>query len=355
GAPPEALRELFELSLMTGVEEFDMVMECATSLRNKYDADAQPFDSSLISCLDIIFNAQRHDGLGRPPASNAPRVKKRECHELEDKGGRLPAERPKKKRSVKNKSPFWDMALEPTERYDASTEPEPRGDAVRVAEAATKPRGRKRQDVTPKNREDEHDRRVDGAAGDLHPKKRKPKENSKQGLGEQEQDAEEEPAARRAEREVVPEKVSKVVILEPNEALRAPPGESRRRNKKAAAAKSPYFTPSPTTTTTTTTDTPGEVQEAAATPTGKRRRPPRGTVSALAFPPLTTERFGLAQEKVAHDPFRLLIAVTFLIRTPGRVAMPVFWDLMNRYPTPEALAAAEPDDIVEKIRHLGLG
>ena len=62
---------------------------------------------------------------------------------------------------------------------------------------------------------------------------------------------------------------------------------------------------------------------------------------------------------MAGDPFRLLIAVTFLIRTPGRTAIPAFRALMARYPTPEELAAlSDADakrDIVPAIRHLGLG
>jgi hypothetical protein len=62
----------------------------------------------------------------------------------------------------------------------------------------------------------------------------------------------------------------------------------------------------------------------------------------------------LIQEKLAHDPFRLLIAVTFLIRTHGKHAIPVFYQLMEKYPTPESLVAANKDDIVPIIRHLGL-
>ncbi|KAI1493730.1 hypothetical protein F5X96DRAFT_666485 [Biscogniauxia mediterranea] len=88
----------------------------------------------------------------------------------------------------------------------------------------------------------------------------------------------------------------------------------------------------------------------------KPPRPPRGTVSSIPFPPLDAPCFGLIQEELAGDPFRLLVAVTFLVRTAGRTAIPVFRELMSRYPTPSDLAKSEnTDDIVATIRHLGLG
>ena len=81
---------------------------------------------------------------------------------------------------------------------------------------------------------------------------------------------------------------------------------------------------------------------------------PKKNVSRIPFPPLTAARFGLAQERVAHDPFRLLVAVMFLNKTRGAVAMPVFFQLMERYPTPLALANAQHDDVLGMIHHLGL-
>ncbi|KAK0754023.1 DNA glycosylase [Schizothecium vesticola] len=83
-------------------------------------------------------------------------------------------------------------------------------------------------------------------------------------------------------------------------------------------------------------------------------RPPRGTLSSLPIPPLSAPRFGLIQESLASDPFSLLIAVTFLIRTKAVVAIPYFHALTARFPGPEALAAADPEEVVEMIRPLGL-
>ncbi|KAF4472715.1 5-methylcytosine G T mismatch-specific DNA glycosylase [Fusarium albosuccineum] len=86
-----------------------------------------------------------------------------------------------------------------------------------------------------------------------------------------------------------------------------------------------------------------------------RKRPPRGTVAAVPFAPLTSPTFGLIQEQFAHDPFWLLIAVTFLIRTKGVQAIPVFHKVKQRFPTPAALAdPANAEELINMIRHLGL-
>ncbi|KIX95961.1 uncharacterized protein Z520_08216 [Fonsecaea multimorphosa CBS 102226] len=76
-------------------------------------------------------------------------------------------------------------------------------------------------------------------------------------------------------------------------------------------------------------------------------------LATLPFPPLSHDRFGLMQERLAHDPFRLLIATIFLNKTPGERAMPVFYQLMSRYPTPADLANAEVSDITSIIYGLG--
>ncbi|KAI0880394.1 DNA glycosylase [Annulohypoxylon maeteangense] len=102
-------------------------------------------------------------------------------------------------------------------------------------------------------------------------------------------------------------------------------------------AKSPYFN-----------------TEDASPSRGKVARPLRGTVSCIPFPRLDAPKFGLIQEDLATDPFRLLIAVTFLIRVKGKHALPVFHELMSIYPTPEDLAEANADDIIKTIKHLGL-
>lgn len=111
-------------------------------------------------------------------------------------------------------------------------------------------------------------------------------------------------------------------------------------------------------------DTVGPMDmQSASTPSRKRCRRsasktspffPRITTSCIPFPALRSPIFGLIQEKLAHDPYRLLIAVIFLNKTKGLAAVPVFWKVMERYPTPTDLAAAEQVELVEMIGHLGL-
>ena len=60
------------------------------------------------------------------------------------------------------------------------------------------------------------------------------------------------------------------------------------------------------------------------------------------------------QERLAHEPFRLLIAVIFLNKTRGTVALPVFYELIESYPTVQALADAKHEDVVGILQHLGL-
>ncbi|PGH03992.1 hypothetical protein AJ79_07225 [Helicocarpus griseus UAMH5409] len=80
---------------------------------------------------------------------------------------------------------------------------------------------------------------------------------------------------------------------------------------------------------------------------------PRNGASCLPFPPISAPSFGLIQERLAHDPFRLLIATIFLNRTRGEVAIPVLYSVFERYPSVSALAEAQEEDVVEMIRCLG--
>ncbi|RDL40029.1 uncharacterized protein BP5553_00008 [Venustampulla echinocandica] len=140
---------------------------------------------------------------------------------------------------------------------------------------------------------------------------------------------------------------------------------------KRASKKSPYFTApvisQPKRATSKAAQGSEDISERTpkSTPTTPKkkgdlksetpkRRSPGGIVSCIPFPPLSSPHFGLIQEKLAHDPFRLLIAVTFLNRTKGKDAIPVFYELLTKYPTPESLVSAGKEDIVPIIRHLGL-
>ncbi|KAK2050329.1 hypothetical protein LZ31DRAFT_537764 [Colletotrichum somersetense] len=113
----------------------------------------------------------------------------------------------------------------------------------------------------------------------------------------------------------------------------APPEPSPRRK---TAVKSPFF---------------GQPQSRPS-PRSKR---PGGLVSTIPFPPLSAPRFGLIQEEFAHEPFWLLVVVTFLVKTAGTLAIPAFYKVKERFPTPTALADPEATTpIVSMIHHLGL-
>lgn len=100
-----------------------------------------------------------------------------------------------------------------------------------------------------------------------------------------------------------------------------------------------------------------------ALPTTPRPKPPKispyfpklsvDPESCLPFPPIDAPSFGLVQEQLAHDPFRLLLATIFLNRTRGGVALPVLFKVFARYPTIDAMAAADLSELVSMIRCLG--
>lgn len=80
----------------------------------------------------------------------------------------------------------------------------------------------------------------------------------------------------------------------------------------------------------------------------------RKGISCLRVPPLSAKVFGLIQEELADNPFHLLVAVVLLNKTRGEHAIPTFRKLIEQYPTPKDLAAADRDDVLGIIRHLGL-
>ncbi|KAF7546361.1 hypothetical protein G7Z17_g8491 [Cylindrodendrum hubeiense] len=113
---------------------------------------------------------------------------------------------------------------------------------------------------------------------------------------------------------------------------------------KRMSTVSPYFSSSTATSTTT------EKKKSPA-----KTRPAPGTVATVPFAPLTSPKFGIIQEEFAHDPFWLLIAVTFLIKTNGKLAIPMFYKVKERFPSLEHVAdSANAEELVGMIRHLGL-
>ncbi|TDZ53098.1 Methyl-CpG-binding domain protein 4 [Colletotrichum trifolii] len=113
-----------------------------------------------------------------------------------------------------------------------------------------------------------------------------------------------------------------------------PPSVSSPRPK--AAVKSHFFTQ----------------PQVKQSPRSKRSA---GLVSTIPFPPLSATKFGLIQEEFAHDPFWLLVVVTFLVKTAGTLAIPTFYKVKGRFPSPADLADPEVTaELTGMIHHLGL-
>ena len=107
----------------------------------------------------------------------------------------------------------------------------------------------------------------------------------------------------------------------------------KRARARTTASKSPYF-PKP---------------KPAPKPKQIKIKP----ASALPFPPVTAPSFGLIQESLRHDPFRLLIATIFLNKTRAVVALPVLKRVFEQYATIEELAGADVLELTGIIRCLG--
>lgn len=105
-------------------------------------------------------------------------------------------------------------------------------------------------------------------------------------------------------------------------------GLTRTKIPKSSGKVSPYFTAPP--------------------------KPPREPISCVPFPPLSSTSFGLIQESLQSNPFHLLIAVIFLNKTRGAVAIPVFYDFITRFPNPSSLAGADLPEVVGFFQNLGL-
>ncbi|XP_071406271.1 methyl-CpG-binding domain protein 4 isoform X2 [Pithys albifrons albifrons] len=64
--------------------------------------------------------------------------------------------------------------------------------------------------------------------------------------------------------------------------------------------------------------------------------------------------FNLVQETLFHDPWKLLIATIFLNKTSGKMAIPVLWEFLKKYPSPEVARAADWREMSELLKPLGL-
>ncbi|XP_071984857.1 methyl-CpG-binding domain protein 4 isoform X2 [Engystomops pustulosus] len=80
--------------------------------------------------------------------------------------------------------------------------------------------------------------------------------------------------------------------------------------------------------------------------------PPRRKTFSKWTPPRSP--FNLVQETLFHDPWKLLIATIFLNKTSGKMAIPVLWTFLEKYPTPEVARTTDWKEMSELLQPLGL-
>ncbi|XP_053149629.1 methyl-CpG-binding domain protein 4 isoform X2 [Hemicordylus capensis] len=80
--------------------------------------------------------------------------------------------------------------------------------------------------------------------------------------------------------------------------------------------------------------------------------PPRRKAFRKWTPPRSP--FNLIQETLFHDPWKLLIATIFLNRTSGKMAIPVLWEFLKKYPSPKVARTANWKEMSELLKPLGL-
>jgi methyl-CpG-binding domain protein 4 len=142
----------------------------------------------------------------------------------------------------------------------------------------------------------------------------------------------------------------RAVVLPPlNDAQQA---QQHTPSKVACAAdaaprvvSSPFFVP-PAAASASPAPARRRLSAAAAADAGARR-----DNTGWEPPP---SPYGLLQETLFRDPWKVLVACLLLNKTTGDAVRRVIWDLFELIPTPEAALAAPLDAIVRIIRPLGL-
>lgn len=143
--------------------------------------------------------------------------------------------------------------------------------------------------------------------------------------------------------------VARLLGLAPSAAAAAAPQRARRERdspQPAARVLSPFFAASPPQTTPKASTKRPRVPSAAFSPA--RRVAGRSSWEPPASP------YGLIQETLYSDPWKLLVACICLNKTSCAVVRTLIWELFQLIPTPEAAVATPEDAILRIIRPLGL-
>jgi len=64
--------------------------------------------------------------------------------------------------------------------------------------------------------------------------------------------------------------------------------------------------------------------------------------------------YNLIQEQLWEDPWKIFVVCIFCNLTKRVKSEPYFWECIDKWPTPEALAKADIEELVELIQPLGL-
>jgi len=75
--------------------------------------------------------------------------------------------------------------------------------------------------------------------------------------------------------------------------------------------------------------------------------------SCITVPPISAPQFGLIQEKLYKDPWRMIMALPFLSKTSGKASIPVYYEVMALYPTVDEMCSADVNVLADLCRSLG--
>ncbi|XP_050054822.1 methyl-CpG-binding domain protein 4-like [Aphis gossypii] len=64
--------------------------------------------------------------------------------------------------------------------------------------------------------------------------------------------------------------------------------------------------------------------------------------------------YTLIQEDLFHNPWQLLIATIFLTKVTAKLAIPKIHEFLLKWPTPEDVMNADPQDLLFSVKNLGL-
>ncbi|GKT41938.1 methyl-CpG-binding domain protein 4 [Colletotrichum spaethianum] len=391
GTPWDEKLAIYDLGLFSGYEDWNLMLESAASLKEK-DLARSPLDArdilayiprvkettlaaeklrqgwaatdqsikNLAALLRVHRSGHTVEPQPRPPSQPAvikrERVVKREVvapkrgrEEEDDDEEAEPKQRVKRHRAAPKPStshyfaPLADEQLPRTRPEQQSVTPSPVDTAQTVTSALIR-NGIATPNPTPRKQSQENEAPKEGTtAGQdpLHPQVTT--QNSGAAASETNDDnsgalkASGPQTAGSLRAQPISNELVRIIVpggAETGQVRELAPSEPSPRRK--TAIKSPFF---------------GQPQ----TKPSPRSKRVGGLVSTIPFPPLSAPRFGLIQEEFAHEPFWLLVVVTFLVKTAGTLAIPTFYKVKERFPTPIDLAEPEATTtIVGMIHHLGL-